>query len=465
MTSTASSEEAAKEVLYLHFVLLHHGYHGCARDFYYLSEIAEEALKHQGGADHTASPHLVFIHPSGSDRLRTEEGVMACAERYIAYACEVISHTLSLPPTAAGGTANGNDGVYSVAESPNSCVSPVELHFSAVGHSMGGLILRAAFPRIMAKVEQLVAQTPRVRGVHWDTFCTMATPHLGVHYMRSPIVTFLGKSVGHHISHAIADLFSKNSLLTRDLVTDESLAAWARFQRRVVLSVVNDGTVLVYSSSFVMPISVRKRIGAPLPPRTQPELSTPPASQTVFQAEAVPIRNINVEPSEIDATDAARRTSHIKDPLHPPKMTSLDAPNTDISVVDLAEHGVYCASTVEGLRRNEYQVKELSEDLWPAALLPEPRALAERILQHVGPLELHLIDFRPLCDAPPERLPKRVAAARAKLSLCGRSMTHLGAHRFSHAAMACKSPFYYPEFFGFVSEYVVSDLLGIALNT
>ena len=452
METSISPSETAERLSCFHFVLLHHGYHGQARDLYYLSGIAEDAMKPAPNAGSSAapsaSPHFVFVHPKGNDRLQTEEGVLACARRYVDHACATIEATLM--------SAIGADE-KAVAKSDHPA-RLVEVHVSAVGHSMGGLILRAAFPAIERKMEQLVAQLPQVQDVHWDTFCTMATPHLGVHYMRSPVMTFLGGSIGHHVSPAIADLFAKNTLLTCDLVTDKSLAAWARFKRRVILNVVNDGTVLVHSSSFVMPVSVRRRIGAALP-TTQP--ASPPSCHS--ETPVVPV-NSKGDPSETAVAKAARGPSHDQSSSKPQKVAHLDVPNTDASVLHLAQHGIYCASTVAGLRRNAYELTELSEDLWPSAVLPQPRALAEHILNSVGPLELHLLDFRPLRDAPVECLPKHVAEARAELSVCGRMMTHLGAHRFSHAAMACKSPFYYPAFFGFASEYVVSDLLGIPLT-
>lgn len=447
---------AAEEASSLHFVFLHHGYHGRARDFYYLSGIAEDALQ-PGHAVNTeaspsASPHFVFLHPSGSDLLRTEEGVVACARRYIKHACAIIEETLSAP----------SDDTSGENSAPRTAAGPLELHFSAVGHSMGGLILRYAFPYLMHEIEQLVARTPRVRSVSWDTFVTMAAPHLGVLYMRSPVMTFLGGQLGHRVSTAIADLFSKNSLVTEELVSDESLAAWARFKRRVVLTVVNDGTVLVYSSSFVMPISVRQRIGTALPSPSMQRQA--PSERSKTEGPATVLKGES-EPSESTVAEAARGPSHDKEhPEAPHARTHLDVPNTDASVVHLAQHGIFCASTVEGLRGNAYELRELTEELWPSDALPEQRALATRILSQVSSLELHLVDFRPLCDAPIESVPEHVAVARGQMCFFDRWMTHLGAHRFSHAAMACKRPFYYPAIFGFASEYVVSDLLGIPLN-
>ncbi|KPI83907.1 hypothetical protein ABL78_7043 [Leptomonas seymouri] len=448
MASSAPPAKSAEEFLCLHFVFLHHGYHGRAADFNYLSQIAENALRSKHGVETHAWPHFVFIHPHGSDRLRTEEGVLACARRYIDHACAIISKTLSSPRRNEGDS--GSDGRIAAADTAADA-APVELHFSAVGHSMGGLILRAALPHIMRRVEELVSQTPQVYSVQWDTFCTMAAPHLGVHYMRSPFMTFLGGNVGHLVSPAIADLFAKNTLLWHDLVSGESLGAWARFKRRVLINAVNDGTVLVYSSSFVLPVSVRERIGAAVPPSYTAPAETPVVPQN------------EGEPKGSAVADAVRGPSHDNDPPDSTTMMSLDVPNTDASVVHLAKHGIYCASSLEGLQCNAYELKELSEELWPSEVLPEQRALAERILRGVGSLELHLIDFRPLRDAPLECLPDHVAKARAELSLCGRVMTHLGAHKFSHAAMACKSPFYYPAFFGLVPEYIVTDLLGIPL--
>lgn len=454
MEPTASTATAAgAAVACVHFVLLHHGYHGSARDFYYLSGIAEDALKtnpvESPGASPSSSsspaPHFIFVHPHGSDRMKTEGGVVACARRYIAHVHTIVSQYLSSHRSGA------------CAKDVAAADAPLDIHFSAVGHSMGGLILRYAFPHIMADVRQITAQSGLVCEVHWDTFVTMATPHLGVLYMRSPVMTFLGGVVGHHVSTAIADLFSKNALVTRDLVSDESLAAWGQFKRRVVLNVVNDGTVLVYSSSFVMPLSVRQRIGAGLQP--------PSSSFTTRGADAGRRSHDEDEFSEATVAEAARGPSHDKElPGSPRAAPHLDVPNADASVVHLAQHGIYCASTIDGLRRNAYELRQLSDELWPVGLLPEQRALADHILRKVGPLELHLADFRPLRDLELQHLPGHVAEARAQMCLSERGMTRLGAHRFSHAAMACKSPFFYPAIFGFVSEYVVSDLLGIPLH-
>ncbi|KPA85160.1 hypothetical protein ABB37_01536 [Leptomonas pyrrhocoris] len=459
MESRASAATPAEDFVCLHFVFLHHGYHGRETDFHYLSSTAESALRAAHGDDapasQPASPHFVFIHPSGSSFLRREQGVVAYAQRYSNHACAVISETLSpFSRERNRGVDHDDKSGRGTAAGSAARGAPVELHFSAVGHSMGGLILRFAFPLIMRWVEQLVSQSPWVRGVHWDTFCTMATPHLGVLYVGSHVKTFLGKMAGSLLSAAVADLFSQSTLITLDLVTEESLAAWARFKRRVILNVVDDRIVVVCSSSFVMPLDVRQRISAAVP-------SPPPASSS----HAAPaVLNSTDESKQSVVAGAVRGPSHGKEHSGPEKRTCFDVPNTDASVMHLAEFGVYCASTVEGLRRNAYELKKLSDELWPPELLPQQRALAERILGRVGPLELHLLDFRPLRDAPVECLPRHVAEARAKLGVCSSAMMALGAHNFSHAAMACKGLFNYPAFFGFPSEYIVTDLLGIPLT-
>ncbi|CAG9577359.1 conserved hypothetical protein [Leishmania major strain Friedlin] len=140
-----------------------------------------------------------------------------------------------------------------------------KLCFSAVGHSMGGLILRAALPELIQTVEEKYEAFKEVCEVHWDVFCTLATPHLGVGYMQSKRTTFLGRHVGCHLWRAMAGLLCRSSVVRVDLVSDACLAAWSRFKRRVLVNVVNDDAVLTYSSSFVVTLRVLRRVGAPLP--------------------------------------------------------------------------------------------------------------------------------------------------------------------------------------------------------
>ncbi|KAG5500576.1 hypothetical protein JKF63_03671 [Porcisia hertigi] len=418
----------------VHFVLLHHGYRGKATDLEYLWEVSEKML-HSRTVNNVVNnedvpppptPHRVFIPPQGSDGRSTDAGVLDCAHRFIDHVCATVSATMTKEFGIGDGQSCASVKATPAAADGATPATRCAMHFSAVGHSMGGLVLRATFPTLMERIENTYGAASQACEVHWEAFYTLASPHLGVRYMPSSLVTFLGRRVGHHIWTAVADLFCKNDVVPGYLVSHESLAAWARFTRRVLLNVVNDGSVLTYSSSFVVPVHVLERVGASFSPE---------------------------EETHTEASSTNRVES--------------DHPDTDRIVRHLNRLGFLCASSLEELRCNGVSVTEVSPDLWPLGVLPEERALAERILQCVGPLELHFVDFRPLCARLTSEAPTRKVCGddRApKPGLVTRNMMRLGANRFAHSALICQSPFKYPSVFGFVSEYIAEDLLGIPFN-
>ncbi|KAK7195010.1 putative serine esterase (DUF676) [Novymonas esmeraldas] len=401
----------------LHFVLLHHGYHGRASDFHYLCEISERGLQDAASDGVCDGKRFVLVLPHGSDGFSTDDGISACARRFIEHACGVVAATVAEEWNVA------EEWSAADMDAPTTSGDAKEhaLHFSAVGHSMGGLILRAALPTLMRRIENAFAASCEV---HWDAFCTLATPHLGVHHMRSRVMSCMGRYIGHYFFTSVADLFCKNDVVRVDLLSDESLAAWGRFRRRVLLNTVNDGTVMSHSSGFLMTLEVLMRVGA-----------TPPVAGDVHA-------NVHA------ATGAAVEGGH-----------------EDVSVAHLSHFGIECASSAAELRDNAFALTALSPELWPLDVLPEDRARAERILRTVGPMELHLVNFRP-CYASLRSVgnfSSSEVVACSSPGVLSRMMICLGAHRFSHPALLCKRPFSYPSIFGFVSEYVAADVLGIPL--
>lgn len=453
----------------VHFILLHHGYHGHAQDLHYLCQLGEEAVRQRdkacasdaAAASSVAPPQFVFVLPQGSNGFQTDDGVWACARRFTEIVCHTVAATIAqvgwgrcVRSTGSAVDLDEADAA-AMADTPPAAAPATdamrELHFSAVGHSMGGLVLRAALPELMRRLEAAHGPlAPLPCTFHWDVFCTLATPHLGVRYMRSPLMTFLGHHVGHHLMTAVADLFLKNSLIRVDLVAEASLSAWARFRRRVLINVVNDGTVLTHSSSFVVPLHVLSRVGAPLPPDTA---STSSSARTPAGASAPPLPTPPSAPASAQPRLDSYSTSH------------MGSHQKDHSVLHLAQHGIACATSLEELRDNAVMVESISPELWPLGVLQDERVLAQIILRRVGPLELHLVDFRPRR----ERLVKSASSSSSggdggRMGRVARAMTHLGATRFGHAAMVCKRPFTYPDLFGFVFEYIAADLLGMPLN-
>ncbi|KAK7195009.1 putative serine esterase (DUF676) [Novymonas esmeraldas] len=415
MSSLSGSQESTSRThRSLHFVLLHHGYRGHASDFQYLCEISERGLQDAASDGVCDGKDFILVLPHGSDSVGTDDGVWVCARRFIEHACGVVAATVAEEWNAADEDAPTTSGG----------AREHALHFSAVGHSMGGLILRAALPRLMRRIENAFAASCEV---HWDAFCTLATPHLGIHCVRSRVVSCMGRYIGHYFFTSVADLFCKNDVVRVDLLSDESLAAWGRFRRRVLLNTVNDGAVMSHSSGFVPTPVLMKRAGA----RVSSMKVVRPASSSSGAAKPT---------KEANASEARY----------------------------LSQFGIECASSAAELRDNAFALTALSPELWPLDVLPEDRARAERILRTVGPMELHLVNFRPSCDRYMARLAAlESSSAKTTAPPLPGSVTRLRmrvlAKRCGHPALLCMKPVYYPSIFGFVSEYVAADVLGIPL--
>ncbi|KAG5498420.1 hypothetical protein JIQ42_03226 [Leishmania sp. Namibia] len=419
----------------LHLVLFHHGYHGEASEFKCWCKIRE--LIRQGhklgdaeardSAPCSATSKFVFIAPCCNDGFNADDGVMLCGRRFATYVCKIVDIIvaeelgISVKKSRKKHKATRDAADCAVRAAPG---RRPKLCFSAVGHSMGGLVLRAALPTIMQCVENTFTAPPYECEVSWEVFCTLSTPHLGVRYMDSKCLTFLGRSIGSALSRALADMFWKDEVLTRDLVSDVYLGAWSRFNRRVLVNAVNDHTVLTYSSSFTLTLHVLKRVGGSL------------------------------SKEQKKAVNKLRKT---KDGKRYP----------DISTAYLASQGILCASSFEELCTNGVLVTEVSPILWPPNVLAKERSVAERILQCVGPLELHFVDFRPryayLTSSGVYRGMGDDCAAH-RPGLVERETMRQGAYESCHTALICKRPFFCPCLFGFVPQFVLSELVGTPLS-
>ncbi|KAG5475175.1 hypothetical protein CUR178_04626 [Leishmania enriettii] len=421
----------------LHFVLFHHGYHGEGSEFKCwckIRELIRQGHKLAGAEARDSAPcsaamKFVFITPCCNDGFNADDGVMLCGSRFSRYVKETVSMVVAeelgivfkKSRNKKKVTRDAADGMDRAAT-----WRKPKLSFSAVGHSMGGLVLRAALPDIVQYIESTFTAPPYECEVSWEVLCTLSTPHLGVRYMDSKCLTFLGGCIGSALSRALADMFWKDEVLTRDLVSDVYLGAWSRFKRRVLVNAVNDHTVLTYSSSFLLTLHVLKRVGGSLSKEQKTTVKMLRKSKT---------------------TDGKR---------YP-----------DISTAYLASQGILCASSFEELCTNGVLITEISPTLWPTSVLPEERLLAERILHFVGPLELHLVDFRPryayLTSSGADRGVSGGCAAH-RPGLVERETMRQGAYESCHTALMCKYPFFCPCLFGFVPQFVLSELVGTPLS-
>lgn len=419
---------ATVDDIHVQFVLTHHGYYGRMGDFAELRDLIVGAPP--------SSMHRVVIEGKDNEGFYTDRGISECATLYVRHVAVNVQKTMhemytrgsGIPPPPTHTPAKGVV-LAAVAEEEPKCYDkgsvdgpfhdgasvskPTEvlsdswrlleqhyvLHFVAIGHSMGGLILRAALPVLQQQIMQ--AYPEPIHRVSWDVFCTIATPHLGVRYMRSKLKSWVGGVFGARLSTGLADLFDCSDVLRTTLVTPASLKAWRNFNRRVLVNGVNDETVLSYSSSFIVLPCVQARVGHP------------PSTDAVPKGEGERV--------------------------------------LEESITFLSVNGVRCATSVRELHKNATMMEHLTPALWPTSCLTEERRLAECILSAVGPLELHMVDLRP-----------GLSKAAAETGRGGPPlMAKFGAHYYSHKAILCKFPFNYPNYFRFVSEYIAEDIVGV----
>jgi hypothetical protein len=173
----ASSQPQMPRSIVLHVIFLVHGHRGYSTDLAYLRDqiasVASEKLK-------TYQQSLVLIHSVKCNEGRTDDGIRNGGERVAQEMREYIEQK-----------------VCSLKDDDNVHVGEVTL--SLVGNSLGGLYSRYAISKLKDHLEQTAADNGTPFGInnqpsdetfmfidgnrtklHFNVFCTTASPHLGV---------------------------------------------------------------------------------------------------------------------------------------------------------------------------------------------------------------------------------------------------------------------------------------------
>ncbi|KAH9600345.1 protein of unknown function DUF676 [Trypanosoma melophagium] len=336
-------------------VILQHGSHGTYRD---LSCLAQYLRSFE-------TPPVVW-EPRVNEGFRTDDGVVMCGER-LAQNILQLFHTFcsTLPSTTT-----------------------IELSF--VAHSMGGLIVREALPLLFKGIELKQDHI----NIKWKLFCSIAVPHAGVRHMDAFIRSYFGRLVGRLYSTAYHDMFLQSNVLTERLLSKEHLACLAAFERRLLISSVNDLLVPLMSSGFLLKSNQCFDLFHSTNPQEHEEKEIP----------------------QIDDKTTTINTSTIS---------------------------TICALNEEEMYTKRHRLTELNmSEYWPADQLPLERHLIGEILQHAGPFESIVLDLRPAAAA---------ALHNSQLALHG-------AQKLSHRALICKPPLHLLDnMFGFVSKVVAQE--------
>ncbi|CAD2218765.1 Putative serine esterase (DUF676), putative [Angomonas deanei] len=307
----------------MHFIVLQHGYHGTEKD---MDCLYNRLMTHAGNT--AQSDHLTFVLNSNVNHgLKTDQGVLVCARRLVEYVTTEVTERVQRYEYKHVEVKNTDD----------SGGLNLSLRFSFVGHSMGGLIIRAALPPLVEYLQSAYEGNPEAPHIHLaeegkvvlDTFYSIAVPHLGVAHMPSLLKASLGRQGGRLLSQGLYDMNLESTVVTEELVQPRYTDYLTRFRRRVLFSATNDDTVMGYSSVFGL---------------NQKEVD-------IFNSRGEPTEGTVLLPSEP-------------------------------------------ASTLEELKQRKVTITRDVLDRWPAALLPKERALAARLLPAITPAELHTVDLQ-----------------------------------------------------------------------
>ena len=113
---------------------------------------------------------------------------------------------------------------------------------SAVGHSMGGLILRQALAEVVVE--------PDLTSIEWVAYITLACPHLGCQGLP-PHVRFFGWLAGNIYSRAYADMLMNSNDLY-GLCDAPSLHALRKFRHRHLYANIADHLVPWPTASLLL---------------------------------------------------------------------------------------------------------------------------------------------------------------------------------------------------------------------
>ncbi|CCW68589.1 unnamed protein product [Phytomonas sp. Hart1] len=341
------------ELIY-HFVTLQHGYYGTAKDLSYFVEL----LRRETSSSNT----FVILEPTVNSWNRTGDGIMECGERVANYVMKRVEDALApLDPTeievgTSSVTEDKGEGVSCGGRSTRTA-STAHLHFSFVAHSMGGLIIRAALPLLAASLRkrydcrfpfEVPGADSFIKGndphksfveVYWETFCTIAAPHVGVAQMPSRLKRWVVDQFVP-LSSTLRDMFLVSDTLIDILLQDPYLDIWKAFKRRILVGVLGDQTVMAYSSVFCV-------------------LPTDQGSLRVH--------------------------SQIGKEEDPSNHSSRDSAAAMLPVVSTREELPSALTST---------LRELTPERWPVDILPRERDIAARIIERVGPFEHCLVDFQ-----------------------------------------------------------------------
>lgn len=205
--SLYSKSNEMKETV-VHFCFLVHGWMGNPSELGYLQSAMEKEKEKEAGTTQHNSAKLI-THSVSCNNEKTFDGVAAGGKRVANEVHEIITKYRH-------GIAGENVTDFTV---------------SFIGNSLGGLYARYAISELDAQKENPPAATPQI---HFNVFCTTATPHLGVSkhtYVSIPRIA--ETAIANIMGETGRDLFRSNDLLRQMAMDQKYTGPLGSFRRRI----------------------------------------------------------------------------------------------------------------------------------------------------------------------------------------------------------------------------------------
>jgi len=285
-----------------HFCFLVHGYNGKPADLLYLRsvmvQLAQEKLlsgkiSGQSGDNENRHQHIstsnqevahrIVMHTCHSNWKRTHDGVEKGGERIVEEILSVIRNNVPVREDIDNdiGIDDGHDRITNASRIEIRQKEVVDITVSLVGNSLGGLYSRYAIARLaaMSEVEiEIEQESPnqsqngdststkneqRVLSlmggklrVHFNVFCTTATPHLGVSgHTWIPIPRNAEIRIGKIMGQTGKDIFRISELIKTMCTSPAYLIPLGCFRKRIAYA-------NAYQTDFVVPMQTAAFLNA-----------------------------------------------------------------------------------------------------------------------------------------------------------------------------------------------------------
>lgn len=244
-----------------HFCFLLHGHRGLSKDLTYMQVMMQRVAMTQ---KQQRDSHDMVVHSSVCNEGKTTDGIQNGGERLVQEMREVILQEmikrhaellLLLAEEEEEVIITKNADMKTSERQPTTEHTKIyDLTLSILGNSLGGLFGRYAIAKLIERHCVWEAETKcwildnRFR-LHLNTFCTTATPHLGVSrhtYVKIPRTAEIG--VAHALGATGKDLFRLNDLLHVMATSPTFLKPLSQFRKRVAYA-------NAYGTDFPVPAS------------------------------------------------------------------------------------------------------------------------------------------------------------------------------------------------------------------